>query len=415
MNRLLVYICFYWPLICSGLNIQGFVNIFISVSLSQILAYLNVLLIIAGIFLIKKHPVNLSKTNKIWIVFYIVYYGFALLASASHGFSSAILATFIAPFYFIGFYLLLSDKNEFKRFYTILTIAFVIASFFTIYLYKINFNWDDAKILGWKLDRAEGIYGDANNAALGSIIAYILFDKLYTPSKVFFRLFKILILTTIFYSLFLTFSTTGLFVFTIIFFITNYKFFTGLKLALLGVLITILYIGIFALQPQTKNFNLSTAQINKIDNIINLLTFNLEKVDNSGRADLIENILPYVYSSPIVGNGLDFSVVMRGHNTYIGIWADAGIFTFLFFIFMLFFYFLKALSLSPEYRYFTMSILVVLYIFMISLQTVINQPYLIVLFVFIGYIIDYSESDKLNIFDTNNFSGQSKSGDFSAH
>jgi len=37
-----------------------------------------------------------------------------------------------------------------------------------------------------------------------------------------------------------------------------------------------------------------------------------------------------------------------------------------------------------------MAILIVLYIFMVSLQSVINQPYLIVLFVFIGYMIDYN-------------------------
>lgn len=399
MNKVFVYICFYWPIACSALNIQGFVNMFISNNLSQQLAYFNLLLILAGIFLIKKEPSNFSKTNKTWLIFYIFYYSFSLLASGIQGFNSAILATLVAPIYFIGFYVLLSDHDQFKGFFKILTIVFVIASFFTIYLYEINFNYDGAIIMGWKLDRAEGIYGDANNAALGSIIAYLLFDKFYNPSNVIFRIFKILILLIIFYSLFLTFSTTGLFVFTVIFFITNYKYFTGLRLPLLGILITLLYVGIFALKSQTKNLNLSTAQIYKVDNIINLLTLNIEKVDNSGRGELMENILPYLYENPILGNGVDFSVAMRGHNTYIGVWVDAGIFTFLFFIFMLFFYFLKTFSLNPEHRYFTMSILVVLYIFMISLQTVINQPNLIVLFVFVGYIIDYSKSEKLNIFE----------------
>lgn len=396
MNKLLVFICFYWPLVSSVLNIQGFVNLFISVSLSQKLAYLNVLLIIAGIFLIKKHPVNFSKTNKIWIVYFIVYFSIGLLSSGIHGFSSNILATFIAPIYFIGFYFLLSDPEEFKRFYKILAIVFFVASIFTIYLYMINFNLDDGAILNWKVDRAEGLYGDANNAALGSIISYLLIDKLYKPSKILFRLIKILMLLVIFYSLFLTFSTTGLFVFTLIFFITNYKFFTGFRIALLGILITLLYVGIFALKSQTKNLDLSTAQIYKIDNVLNLLTFDLEKVDNSGRGDLIENILPYLYENPILGNGVDFSVSMRGHNTYLGVWIDAGIFTFLFFIFMLAFYFLKTFSLNPEQRYFAMSILVVLYIFMFSLQTVINQPYLIVLFVFVGYLIDYGKSEEFS-------------------
>lgn len=397
MNKLIVYICFYWPIVCSALNIQGLVNMFISNSLSQQLAYFNVLLIIVGIFLIEKDASNFSKTNKIWLIFYICYYSFALLASGVQGLTSGILATLVAPIYFIGFYVLLSDPDQLKPFLKILTISFVIASFLTIYLYNIKFNYGDPSILVSRIDRAEGVFGDANNAALVSLIAYILFDKVYNPSKNIFRACKILILAIIFYSVFLTFSTTGLFVFTVIFFITNYKYFTGFRSIILGILIVLLYIGIFSLKSQTKDLNLSAHQIHKIDNVINLLTLNLEKVDSSGRGDLIENILPYLYKNPILGNGVDFSVAMRGHNTYIGIWGDAGIFTFVFFIFMLVVYFLKTFTLNSKQRYFAMSILLVLYIFMFSLQTVINQPNLIVLIVIIGYIIDYSKSDKLRI------------------
>lgn len=395
MNKLFVYICFYWPIACSALNIQGFVNIFISNSLSQQLAYFNVLLIIVGVFLVKKEPINFSKTNKMWLIFYIIYYSFALLASGIHGFSSTILATFVAPIYFIGFYFLLSDPNHLQPLFRILTILFVIASIFTIYLFIINFNYDDSRIISVKLDRAEGLYGDANNAALVSLIAYTLLDKFYNPSRIIFRAFKIFIILVILYSLFLTFSTTGLFVFTIIFFISNYKFFSGLKLVALGVLIALLYAGIFSLKSNTKDLNLSAHQIHKIDNVINLLTLNLEKVDNSGRGELLENILPYLYENPIVGNGVDFSVVMRGHNTFIGVWGDAGIITFLFFIFMLCYYFIRVFSLDPEQRYFAISILTSLYIFMFSLQTVINQPYLIVLIVMIGYMVDYNKSKKI--------------------
>lgn len=397
MNKVLVYMCFYWPIACSALNIQGFVNVFISNSLSQQLAYFNVLLITVGVFLVKKESVNLSKTNNIWLLFYIFYYCFALLASGINGFSTVILASLVAPIYFVGFYFLLSDPNQVKPFFKILTILFVIASIFTIYLFNINFDIENPGILGRKLDRAGGLYGDANNAALVSIVAYILFDKFYNPSNIIFRALKVMILLIIFYSVFLTFSTTGLFVFTVMFFVSNYKFFTGFRLAILGVLIGLLYIGIFSLKSRTKDLNLSAHQIHKIDNVINLMTLNLEKVDNSGREDLLENLLPYLYENPIIGNGVDFSVVMRGHNTYLGVWGDAGIFTFLFFIFMLCFYFLEAFSLDPEQRYFALSILTVLYIFMFSLQTVINQPNLIVLIVVVGYMIDYNKSGKLKI------------------
>lgn len=398
MNKFIIYICFYLPLISSCLNFQGFVSKFISVSISQKIAYFNILLITLGVFIFRKNAGPLSKTNKLWLIFYLIYYSFALLASGIHGFSSPILATLVAPIYFIGFYFLLSNPQQFKIFYKVLTITFVISSFFTIYFYKINFSYDISGVLGWDVDRAEGLYGDANNAALSSIIAYILFDKFYNPSKYAFKTIKILILIAIFYSLFITFSTTGLFAFIIIFFIINYKFFTGIRFLLFGVAIVLFYIGIFTLKSQSKDLDLSSAQINKVDNLLNVVTLNVDKVNSSGRGDLIENLMYYLYKNPILGNGLGFSGIARGHNTYLGVWVDAGLFTFLYFLFVLFYYMFKTFTLDLRLKLFTMSLLIALYVFMLSLQTVINQPYLIVLFVFVGYIIDYNKEpeDDLN-------------------
>lgn len=388
MNRMVVYICFYWPLLSSGLNFQGFVSKFVSVGTGQKLAYFNVALIIIGIFLIKRDMKNLSRPGKLWIVYYILYYCFALLASGIHGFESAILATFVSPIYFIGFYFLLSNNLELKRFCIILTCIFVTSAMFTIYFDNINFSYDISGVFGRNLDRAEGLYGDANNAALSSIIAYILFNKFYQPKHRLLKVIKIIMLIVLFYSLFITYSTTGLLAFTIIFFIINYRFFTGLKFILFIMGIGLFYLGIFKLQSQTTSLDLSSAQIKKIDNIINLVTLNLGKVDSSGRTDLIDNILYYLYQNPILGNGIDFSGFMRGHNTYLGVWVDAGLFTFLYFVFILIYYLYKSLLLKVNVRLFTTSILIVLLVFMMSLQSVLNQAYLIVLFVLIGYILD---------------------------
>lgn len=394
MNKVIVFICFYWPLVSSCLQFQVVVSKFVSPSLAQIVAYSNLVLIIVGLVFIKEHVKTTSKTSRLWFIFYILYYCFGMLATGLSGFQTSIIATLVPVVYFIGFYFLLSNKEQFKIFFKVITFAFVISAFFTIILIKLNFNFSSGGIYFRTLDRAEGLYGDANNAALASIIAYILFDKLYNPSKFMYKILKIVILLTIFYSLFLTFSTTGLFVFTIVLFITNYKFFTGIKLILFAVAIVLFYIGIFTIKSETKDLDLSEAQIDKVDNIINLLTLNLDKVDNSGRGDLVTNVLQYLYENPIIGNGIDFAGAMRGHNTYIGVWVDAGIFAFLFFIFILFYYFFKTLILKLHLRFFAMSILIVLYIFMVSLQSVINQPYLIVLFIFIGYLIDYSKIDE---------------------
>lgn len=394
MNKLIVAVCFYWPLVSSCLNIQNLISKFISPDVAQIFAYSNLLLIIAGVFLFRKHVKLLSKTNRLWLVFYVLYYLFGILATGISGFQTSIIATFVPVIYFAGFYVLLSNPDQYKVFFKVITISLIISSIVTIIFHKLNFNFTLGEIYSRDLDRAEGLYGDANNAALASIIAYILFDKLFKPSKLIFKGLKIIILSLIFYSLFITFSTTGLFVFAIIFFLTNYQFFTGIKLILLGVAIIMFYIGIFNIKNQTDNLDLSSAQIAKVDNIINVLTLNLDKIDNSGRGDLIENILFYLYENPLIGNGIDFSVYMRGHNTYIGIWVDAGIITFVFFLFVLFYYFIKTFSLELNLRFFAISILFTLYIFMISLQSVINQPYLVVLFVFVGYLIDYANTNQ---------------------
>ncbi|MBA6153574.1 O-antigen ligase family protein [Gelidibacter maritimus] len=394
MNKLIVSICFYLPFAISCLNVQEITANFVSTSLAQIIAYLNLVLIITGVVLFRKNIRILSSTNRLWFVFYILYYGIGLLASGVSGFQTSIIATLVPVIFFTGYNFLLSNKVHFNLFFIILTICFVITSFITIIFVKLNFNIYTGEVLrGWDLDRAGGITGDANAAALTNIIAFLLVNQIYKPSKIIFRLIKILLLITIFYSLFLTFSTTGLFTFTIIFALINYKFFTGIKIVLFVVMIPLFYIGVFVLQSEVQSLGLSKAQTYKIENITNLLTFKLDKVDNSGRGDLLDNVIHYLYKNPILGNGIDFSVAMRGHNTYIGIWVDAGILTFLFFIFMLSYYLLKTFALIPQLRFFAMSLLIVLYIFMISLQSVINKPYLIVIFVFIGYLIDNNKSD----------------------
>lgn len=388
MSRFIIFICFYFPLVSSCLNFQGLIRKFVSVSLSQYLAYLNICFIIIGIFFFRKKIGELSNTNKLWIIFYIVYYCFALLASGINGFDTTIMATLVAPIYFTGFFFLLSSNYQYKIFIKVLTICLVISSFFTIYFFKINFSYDVSGIIKWQVDRAEGLYGDANNAALTGIISYILFNKFFNPTKRILIVLKSLILLVIIYSIFLTFSTTGLFTLLIIFFITKYKYFTGLKFLLLGIIIILFYIGIFLLKTEKNDLDLSSAQIAKVDNFINVVTLNTENVNSSGRTDLLDNIIYHILENPILGNGVNFGNAARGHNTYLGVWVDAGLFTFLYFVYVLLYYLKKTFLLNLHLKLFTMSILITLYIFMLSLQTVINQPYLVVLFVFIGYFID---------------------------
>ncbi|MBP1841703.1 O-antigen ligase family protein [Formosa algae] len=387
-----IIICFIWPLICACLNIQLLTGVFISIELSQLIAYSNVLLIMLGVFVILKgSDGQLSKTASLWFVFYIMYYCFSLLASGVSGFENpdySMIATIVPVIYFVGFYYFLRDEAYTKMFFKVITICYMISAILTIFFFKINYSFDDLGIRPYPLDRAGGVYADANNAAMVSILAYILFQKFYVPKNKIQKAFKIFLSLVVVYSILITLSTTGLFIFVLVFIITNYKFFKGFKVLILGVLLMLFYAALFVREQFYKHLNLSVRQISKIDNIYNVLTFNTEKIDSSGRSELLQHLLHYVYEKPIMGNGIGFSTFVRGHNTYIGVWADAGIFTFLFFLFLLVIYLVKPLKLNITLTIFCLSMLVTIYIFMLTLQTVINQTYIIVLFVFIGYIID---------------------------
>lgn len=390
MNKLIIYICFFWPFVCSCLNIQNVVSLFFSDTAAQLIAYSNLLLLLSGIFFIKRNKILISNTARMWFVFYIIYYGFGLLSAAITGYQTPILASLIPVIYVIGFYFLFSSEYYFKIGFKIITITFILSSITTIIFHHLNFSMDVGGINEWDLDRAGGLYGDANNAALANIITFLFTDKLLNPKSLNGKVGKIALLCLIFYSIFITFSTTGLFTFTIVLFVTNLNFFRGLRIVYMLIAVLMLYGGIFTVKTQTKSLNLTEAQTDKIDNIINVLTLNIDDVDNSGRADLFTNIMYYLEKNPLVGNGVNFAVDMRAHNTYIGIWVDAGLITFLFFIMILVKYMIKALKTENNHKYFIVSCLTVLYVFMISLQTVINQPYLIILFIYLGYLIDNS-------------------------
>jgi O-antigen ligase len=191
-----------------------------------------------------------------------------------------------------------------------------------------------------------------------------------------------------FYCLFLTFSTTGFFVFVIINVLLNHKFFSPKRILLVFLLIVVFYTALLNIDRLTDSLNLRPHQQMKIDNIVNILTLNTSEIDDSGRNDLVANLFNYIHENPFIGNGIDFAISKHGHNTIVGVWADAGIFTLLIFLIMLISYFKNSIIAPPNIRFFTLPIILTICVFMITLQSVINQPYLMALFIYIGYVID---------------------------
>ncbi|WP_282123442.1 O-antigen ligase family protein [Algibacter mikhailovii] len=388
MKKVAIIICFIWPLISSILGIQLLVGEFRILSNAEIVNYSNALLVLIGLFVIYKDIDTPSKTAGLWFIFYILFYGFGLLSVGLSNFDAPIARTLLTLIYFTSFYFFISNDANCLLFFKIFTFSLVVSAFTTLYLFKINYDFDYHGVVPWGVNRAGGLYADANNAALVSILAYFFFNYFFVPINKLQKGLKYFVLIIIFYSLVVTFSTTGLSTFIILFIINNHKFFKGFKLIIFGVVGLALYSSLFLIQSYTSQLNLTEAQTNKVNNLINVLTLNTNEVNNSGRGELMENFMINIYNSPVIGNGIDFSVVKRAHNTYLVVLGDAGILTFIFFIFVLVTYVVKSLKLKNRMRIFCFSIILTLCIFMISLQSVINQTYLIILFVFIGYVID---------------------------
>ncbi|GAB5563284.1 MAG: hypothetical protein Wins2KO_03470 [Winogradskyella sp.] len=387
-KRLLIHLCLLIPLFFTVLNLQVLISIFINDTIAQVIAYMNLGLILAGIGLIINIKGELSKTARLWIIFYTLYFVIAIAAGVFHRNSSSVVASMIPLFYTVGFFYYLSILENTKIFVRVLMISLFISCVLCIYFDSINFDLDRGGVHIYTVDRAQGVYGDANNMALVCNLTFLFFYKFFNLKNKFFKVLRLAVLATIALSLFKTFSTTGLSVFILCVVMLNYKFFTGIRLILGLILIPIFYVFLLNLNTITADMNLVGQQRDKVNNLVNVLSFNFDKVDDSGRGDLAAETLHYIYKNPFFGNGVDFGALHEVHNTYLGIWADAGIFVFMFFIIMLIMNFLRGFTCIEEYKYFIWAVLISMSVFMLSLHSVINQPYLMAIFIYIAYQID---------------------------
>lgn len=390
MKQKIGIFCLLYPFVFSAMNLQGFVSWYISSQLGQIMAYLNLGVLIVGASIFIKTRAAYSTTARNWIFFYLVYYAFGLISSVKYDRFSYLFQSLIPPIYFFSFYVFLREKRNRFIFLKVLLYTFVLSSFFLVLFYLIGYDVDTLGTPKWGIDRAEGLFGDANNSCLIAILTYVLVHFHFNPGKKF-KLIKTVLLLFIFYSIFITFSTTGLFIFSIVFVLINYKIFTKERTMLLPIILPVFYITIINLDKLTQGFNLTELQRVKIKNIVNLLSFNTSEVDSSGRNELLARLWYYVTESPFIGNSIGFGNSISGHNTIVGIWADAGVFALLVFFYLLFIYFKKSITATLPVKYIGLSFLITLSVYMLSLQTVINQPYLIAIFVYLGYLLDENQ------------------------
>jgi len=379
---------FIIPLLLTTLQVQAFLEKFVSESISRYLAYGNLGLILIGvIFFLKdmrKEP--FAKMIKLWLIFYGFYFGIGLVANNIHNNEVPLLKTLIPVIYFAGFSFFLSIKTNRRVFEKAIMIGFTASNVLLIYFYQINFSMDYDGIYEYALERAGGVYGDANNAAVVCLLSFIFIYSFYKPKKIIGKVIKIIGIAIALYGLVLTFSKTGFVVLLLVLGLTFHKFFNPKKII---PLLFILPIAFYLLiQSALQSPSLSAVQKSRIQDVVNIITLNTGKVHYSDRDVLFDNMLNYINLNPLLGNGVYFSTAIRGHNTIFGIWADAGIFCFLFFLFLIFEYARNAFNSSEDVKYSSLSILAVLTVFMLSLQTIIDQAYLIAIFVYLAYKID---------------------------
>ncbi|MEC3966153.1 O-antigen ligase family protein [Flagellimonas halotolerans] len=242
--------------------------------------------------------------------------------------------------------------------------------------------------ISWGLDRASGLYGDANNACLVSIISYVFLKFTDFGNLPFKSLIKLILTLLISYSVILTFSTTGYLVFVFVVILCNYKYLSKRNILASMFALPLLYLIIINLTWLTAGLNLNERQQSKIVNFENIFSFKFDQIDNSGRFEHIDNVIGKLYENPFFGHGFDFGLNHLTHNTYLNIWLESGIIGLLVLIVVLAIYFSRAIKVEKKTKYFSLAILFAVSIFMLSLQTVINQPYIMVVLTYVGVLID---------------------------
>lgn len=392
MIRSIGSLCLLLPFIISALNLQNLAGLFFSDTILQLIAYLNLGLVIFGLFFFLKDKNKPSHTVILWFWFFTIYYTFGLLANIIHGNPFQLLKQTIPIAYLLSFSVFLSIEENHKFTGKIIALTFFISCLLLIVFDAINFDLDHRAIYKYRLERAGGVYGDANQSALVSLLTFVFIKYLFNPVNKIQKALKIFAIGITLYAFILTFSKTGFIIFLIVLGLIYHKMLNPKRILFTLILLLVLF-GSF-LTFLLESAYLSPIQKERILSLANILTFQSDKIDFSGRDVLLKNMMNYIYTNPILGNGINFSVDISGHNTIMGVWADAGIFTFVFFLILLFQHFRISLQSKTENRYFLLSIFFILTIFMLSLQSIITEPYLLVVFVWIGYLM--SKENKIN-------------------
>jgi hypothetical protein len=390
---------FIIPLLVDLTNIQNILSVLLlgNETIIRFIAYGNIIVLTTGlIILLNRYNLaqyHIPGLSRLWIAFFMIYFIFALFANIYHETDPydmhQIIITFLFFFSYTLFFLFTQNITLIIR---VLMFGFFLTSILNILFHFLNFSLDHGGITIFKLERGGGVYGDANNSALASLLAFIFLNYSIKTTSITEKALKALAMGICVYSLYISFSKTSLIIFPLVFALAFFKDFDEKKIRTLIFTLPLLILGV---THAFSRINISEEQKERIFSILNLITLETSKVDFSERDVLLANMLNKINESPVIGWGVQFSNEIRGHNTIIGVWADAGFIVFIFFLILLFSFMNGALKQKKNTRYFSISVLACVYIYMLSLQTIINQPYIIVLFSLLSSLYYLTNPDTL--------------------
>lgn len=297
-----------------NLKFSGFILLFYAISVIVSMVYMNYDPLFTVLPSLIRCTISLLVFN--WLFSYILYNG--------------LINTYIKIFVVI---------------FTVATSSIFILKFSGVelsYLVDSDLQVPNSDIIG----RSSGFFINANVAAQFALYA-IVFLLYYLQKKQLKFMLRILIyisLAMCIYSVFLTFSTTGFINLLLIFaYFIFMKYDSKMKFIFHSIVFVVVFQVLLLGLLNSKDalytkYDLPKIQQEKIDNMLNVVSFNdSKKIDYSYRDQLIDRGLAKIEVRPYFGYGAgEFTMgILNGfgiHNNYLQIIGEAGIFMLIFYL-----------------------------------------------------------------------------------
>lgn len=337
----------------------------------------------------------------------------------------ALYINFVLLFFLIAVlynFLIQKNKVQFYKFLQLVTIVIGIGNIITIAQYTMQINWvlpntpSSGEII---ILRAYGVYLNPNIAGYNAIVGLITsFALLLFYSST--RVLNLLLIVIAIVAGVMTFSKTfflNCFIVAVIYlyyrrsYIRYHTIPTIVKSIKYIVLIPLFY---FFYAVFNDSELLDEEQLSRLETVFFFL--NDTKIDYSGRSELADYGVELIKANPIIGYGYGSFTVLKDsnklfdftysdlgvHNTFLRIWGEGGIFSFLLYLIFWFYVIYKIIvNKSIEVRILSSMLVFTLLIFSLTSHNIPEDYYTAFIITIILYLIstDKFSTVKSNLVD----------------